>query len=303
MRTFVTIFTIILLFFSCSGNGLEGFVNEPITITALDPDESQDYDYFWSVENQPDGSLINSSDLKTSNGGKEMIFLPDYPGDYTIELVISKYGDEIDVQKFLFTISDQIIKKDDSTSSDEEDGSDDWLDDEYEDDEYEDDEYEDDEYEDDEYEDDEYEDDEYEDDEYEDDEYEDDEYEDDEYEDNLQSPNSTVNVKSKETASTNKKTNSNKTNKIKSIAERTDRYTIQITSKKKLKDAQSFSKKLLRKGYDVYIQKIILKENEKWYRVRLGSYNNYNAAKKDAKLISKELGFNVWVDFVRKEQN
>ena len=50
-------FFIILLIFSCSGNGLEGFVNEPITITALDPDESQDYDYFWSVENQPDGSL------------------------------------------------------------------------------------------------------------------------------------------------------------------------------------------------------------------------------------------------------
>ena len=42
--------------------------------------------------------------------------------------------------------------------------------------------------------------------------------------------------------------------------------------------------------------------NEIWYRVRLGSYNNYNAAKKDAKIISAELGFTVWVDFVRKEQ-
>ena len=45
-----------------------------------------------------------------------------------------------------------------------------------------------------------------------------------------------------------------------------------------------------------------LKNQEKWYRVRLGSYNNYNAAKKDAKLISAELGFTVWVDFVRKEK-
>ena len=59
---------------------------------------------------------------------------------------------------------------------------------------------------------------------------------------------------------------------------------------------------LLKKGYDVYIQKIILNDNETWYRIRLGSYNNYNAAKKDAKLISAELGFSVWVDFVRKEQ-
>ena len=30
-----------------------------------------------------------------------MIFLPDYPGNYSIELVISKYGDEVDLQKFL----------------------------------------------------------------------------------------------------------------------------------------------------------------------------------------------------------
>ena len=73
-------------------------------------------------------------------------------------------------------------------------------------------------------------------------------------------------------------------------------------SKKKLNDAQTFSKKLLKKGYDVYIQKIVLDNNEIWYRVRLGSYNNYNAAKKDAKQISAELGFTVWVDFVRKEQ-
>ena len=89
---------------------------------------------------------------------------------------------------------------------------------------------------------------------------------------------------------------------MKSLAEKTDRYTIQITSKKKLKDAQTYSKTLLKSGYDVYIQKIILNDFETWYRVRLGSYDNYNAAKKDAKVISQELGFTVWVDFVRKEQ-
>ena len=49
------------------------------------------------------------------------------------------------------------------------------------------------------------------------------------------------------------------TNKSKSLAEKTDRFTIQITSKKKLKDAQTFSKTLLKNGYDVYIQKISLR--------------------------------------------
>ena len=63
MRTFIP-FSLIFILLSCGGSGLEGFVNEPITITALDPDEGQDFDYFWSVENQPDGSLINSRDLK-----------------------------------------------------------------------------------------------------------------------------------------------------------------------------------------------------------------------------------------------
>ena len=132
MRNFISLF-IILILFSCSGNGLEGFVNEPITITALDPDEGQDYDYFWSVENQPDGSLINSSDLNTSNGGKEMVFTPDYPGDYSIELNIKKYGDEVDVQKFLFTILDQEENQKNKNLDDaqkEEDKNDDWLDDE-----------------------------------------------------------------------------------------------------------------------------------------------------------------------------
>ena len=146
MRTIIPILLLLILL-SCSGSGLEGFVNEPITITALDPDEGQDFDYFWSVENQPDGSLINSRDLKTSNGGKEMVFTPDYPGDYSVELVISKYGDEVDIQKFLFSISDQktTSKTNEANEDKENNSNEDWLDDEYEDDEYEDDEYEDDE--------------------------------------------------------------------------------------------------------------------------------------------------------------
>ena len=58
----------------------------------------------------------------------------------------------------------------------------------------------------------------------------------------------------------------------------------------------------IKKGYDVYIQKVVIKTNETWYRVRIGSYDNYNAANIAAKTLSKSLGFNTWVDFVRKEQ-
>ena len=88
----------------------------------------------------------------------------------------------------------------------------------------------------------------------------------------------------------------------KSIAEKINRFTIQITSKRSLIDAQNFSSKLIEKGFDVYIQKVILETNEIWYRVRIGSYDNYNSASIASKALSKQLGFNTWVDFVRKGQ-
>ena len=87
-----------------------------------------------------------------------------------------------------------------------------------------------------------------------------------------------------------------------SIAAKTDRFTIQITSKRMLNDAQNFSKNLIKQGYDSYIQKIIFKSDEIWYRVRVGSYDNYNSAKIAADALSSDLGMKTWVDFVRKEQ-
>ena len=39
------------------------------------------------------------------------------------------------------------------------------------------------------------------------------------------------------------------------------RYTVQITSKKVLRDAQLFTKSMIAKGYDAYIQKSIINDN------------------------------------------
>ena len=69
-----------------------------------------------------------------------------------------------------------------------------------------------------------------------------------------------------------------------------------------LKDAQLFSQNLIGQGYDSYIQKVIFKSEEIWYRVRVGSYDNYNSAKTAADALSNTLGMPTWVDFVRKEQ-
>ena len=280
---------LLALIFGCGGSGIEGYVNEPITITANNPEEGQDVDYFWSLAEQPDGSLINSGDLLASDDGQEMVFTPDYPGDYLIEVVISQYGDEISDQTFSFTILDASEKQVTSNNSEEE--NEDWLNE--------------------------------------------------EIEDSLQeetaeiqesaitvSPEQTEKVDSieekpisdidkigqaemsKMAVEKEAKPILNPRDDVKlkqqkrqaSIAERTDRFTIQITSKKMLKDAQLFSQDLIGQGYDSYIQKVVFNSEEIWYRVRVGSYDNYNSAKTAADALSSELGMPTWVDYVRKEQ-
>ena len=284
---------LLLLIFGCGGSGIEGYVNEPITITANNPEEGQDVDYFWSLAEQPDGSLINSGDLLASDYGQEMVFTPDYPGDYLIEVIISQYGDEISNQTFSFSILDASEKQSATNKSEEE--NEDWLNEEIDDSLQQ-------------------------------------EMVETEEDAITEKPNQTEEVdllegkqmsdKDRvgqaamgdmvlekevkpvinlvEPARTSVEIKQRK--KRASIAERTDRFTIQITSKKMLKDAQLFSQNLIGQGYDSYIQKVVFNSEEIWYRVRVGSYDNYNSAKTAADALSSTLGMPTWVDFVRKEQ-
>ena len=278
MRTIIS-FIPFLIFFACGNSGIEGYVDEPITITAENPEEGKDVDYFWTLADLPDGSLMNSGDLISSDGGQEMVFTPDYPGDYSVEVVISQYGDEISNQTFAFLIMDPSERDAVSDEDSEEPENEDWLNEEM------DEEIDDDEENDD------------------DDLYEEDEEIDDE-EDDLDEDDESGNKTpvAKMTAANAVTAKASEQKKGTSIAARTDRFTIQITSKKMLKDAQLFSQKLISKGYDAYIQKVVFKTDEIWYRVRVGSYDNHNSAKAAADDLSGELGMATWVDFVRKEQ-
>ena len=98
----------------------------------------------------------------------------------------------------------------------------------------------------------------------------------------------------------NIKTSKNKSVKGADIPAKKDRFTIQVISKKRLADAQQYANKLIKSGYDAYIQKAYFKETEEvWYRVRIGSYDNYNSAQAIANVVSKDIKLSVWVDFVR----
>ena len=283
----ILFFTFLFLIVSCGGDGIVGYVGESITITAENPEETNDVDFSWILIDQPDGSLLSSKDLKYKLAGQEMTFSPDYPGNYIFEVSILKFGDELSNQSFVFTISDLEIEPETEKTDDSEE---EWLSEDMEEDVEEEDEYEEDEYEEDEYE-------------------EDNNVEgisdggNDDYKDSpaiqkkytVQSPKNTKPVVRAMPVKT-------KPAKDAHIPAQKDRFTIQIISKKQLKDAQQFAKKLIISGYDAYIQKAYFKETEEiWYRVRIGSYDNYNSAKAVADVVSSELGMSAWVDFVRLE--
>lgn len=274
--------TILVSFFACSGGGIEGYVGESISITADNPEEGKDVDYNWTLANQPDGSLMNSTDLFASDDGQKMSFIPDYPGDYSVEVVVSQYGDDIANQTFSFSIIDpknQEEKVEDEESKDE--VNEEWLNEDLE---KESDVVIEDEEE-----------------ESDDDEEVEDDVDSDDQENEVSDEDDDNVPVTKNITSAGVKAKAIQPKKGASIAAKTDQFTIQITSKRMLSDAQLFSQKMISKGYDAYIQKALFDTDKIWYRVRVGSYDNYNSAKAAADVLSEELGMATWVDFVRKE--
>ena len=80
------------------------------------------------------------------------------------------------------------------------------------------------------------------------------------------------------------------------------RYTIQVVSKKNLKDAERMAANLIESGYDAYIQKAYFRDtDEVWFRVRVGSYDNRETALAVGKVIASAMTTDIWVDFVRFE--
>lgn len=277
MQKILSLF-VLLFFVACGGGGIEGYVGESISITAENPEEGKDVDYNWTLANQPDGSLMNSTDLFSSDDGQKMSFIPDYPGDYSIGVSVSQYGDEIATQVFAFSILDPNEDEEESEINKnlEDQSNEEWLNEDLDEETVEDDDTE----------------------EFDDEELEDGEFENNEIDDG---ENDDVSDDSAPTELV-KKAALTPVVKSASIAAKTDRYTIQITSKRFLKDAQQFSQNMISKGYDAYIQKAAFDGNEVWYRVRVGSYDTYNSAKLAADVLSREIGMATWVDFVRKVQ-
>lgn len=70
-----------------------------------------------------------------------------------------------------------------------------------------------------------------------------------------------------------------------------------------MEDAKRVASDLIKDGFDAYIQKAYFEETDAvWFRIRVGSYDDRETAKKVAAEVSKIMSEPAWVDFVRYEE-
>lgn len=79
------------------------------------------------------------------------------------------------------------------------------------------------------------------------------------------------------------------------------RYTVQVSSWRTRRKADSEAEKLRERGYDAYVQRVVLDNQETWYRVRVGSFATIEEARQFAETLGDLLESGYWVDRLRGE--
>jgi len=291
-RTFFILITGSLLLMNCGGKRGEGIIGEIIHVNGELPEETESIDLFWTISSQPDASKLSMKTLEFSKDKSKMSFTPDAAGKYVFEMEIFQFGDELETQKFTYNV-DSIEPLVTSETEDEalaEEEDEDWLEEEYEEELEEDEDYD---YAE------EAEDDEEEMEENEDEVYEEDEDEEIEEIEEIEIAAAEISPTVVEPKSTAAKPAKKKSPRY-IIPFDKSRYTIQVVSKKNLKDAEKTAANLIESGYDAYIQKAYFRDtDEVWFRVRVGSYDNRETALAVGKVIGSAMTTDIWVDFVR----
>ena len=279
-RKISVLLTFAAVLLSCSKELPIYYLGEIVTATVNTPEESQDLEFIWEITSIPDKSSLKSKDIQAGNDDLSIIFIPDSPGIYNIEVSIFQYNDEISTQQFSYNIleieqPETVLSKSLNTKNINSDTLDiselitennedeDWF--------------------------------------------------------NSKIAKEIVNssnpelitakipkiktdLKKKSSITLKKKKKQLKT-RGSSIQFNKNRFTIQIGSKRELEDANKVAAKLIDDGYDAYIQKAFFKNtDEVWYRIRVGSYDKRETASAVAQSLSKSRPEKAWVDFVRYEE-
>ena len=132
-RVIIILICGLFLLVNCGGTKGEGSVGDVTLVRGELPEETESIDLFWSITGQPDASKLSMNDLEFNQDKSEMSFTPDAPGKYQFELEIFQYGDELETQKFTYTVDS--IEPLVAEASEEESVTDDneeWLEEEYE---------------------------------------------------------------------------------------------------------------------------------------------------------------------------
>ena len=268
---------------SCSDKNPISIVGEAVTATVKVPEEGADLEFLWELTNIPDNSNISNSDIKAGDDNISVVFIPDVSGNYSLEVSVFQYNDEISTQSFNFEVigeemiamdeensyatkeKSSEINKDDSTIENNEPQ---WYDSEsvselviaMENDSI--------------------------------------------ISESIiqQAPKEIITKAPLPPKKIPAKKKQSK-NRGQSIPFDKNRFTIQISSKKVLSDAKKVAIELIDAGYDAYIQKALFVEtNEIWYRIRVGSYDKKETAIAVAKSLSSNRREKAWVDYVRYER-
>ena len=265
---------LLLIAQACGEKGEEGIVGSFHTINAIHPEENGSFDFQWSIIAQPDASNLSKKNLIFNTDNSVMTFIPDVEGNYIFQVSISQSNDELSVQSFPFNISANSIAEDQEngdqvievvSSSNDIDA---WLQEKIE----------------------------------------------EEDKSVIESPppppsppvkkisQKPVLKKSEPKKQPIKNTSTKKSKSGPAAASNKKRFTVQIGSKQSFNEAKAIASEFIEIGYDAYIEKSFIKmKNQFWYRVRVGSYDNYDTAVSLATTISTTKSVPTWVDNVRNE--
>ena len=102
---------------SCSEKNPISIVGEAVTATVIVPEEGGDLEFLWELTNIPDNSNISNSDIKAGDDNISVVFIPDVSGNYSLEVSVFQYNDEISTQSFNFeVIGEEMIAMDEENS-------------------------------------------------------------------------------------------------------------------------------------------------------------------------------------------
>ena len=280
MNKKINIVSFFVLIFGCTRENSIGYVSQPISVTINISEENNDLEFIWELTSIPNNSNLKNSDIQAGDDSYSVKFTPDVIGEYSIEASVFQYNDEIETQSFSFNIIESAKIENASNSEigdsfpdtlalaqllSDSDSETKWF-----------------------------------------------EGDDvsqyltslDQDSSSSSSPKLLENTIEKEDPVIPSPPKRKKKKQIKgqSIPYDSNRFTIQIASKKQLGDAKKVAATLIESGYDAYIQKAFFKEsNETWFRIRVGSYDNRETATAVAQSLSKSRRETAWVDFVRYE--